>query len=75
VIDHDGIEWLPVSEAAHRIGVQRGRIYVWIQRHGGQRLDLRKDRGRVWVRMVDVYHLEAAWRREQARRATRRADE
>ena len=59
VIDHDGVEWLPIQEAATRLGVDYATLRQWIRR---QKVEAHKIRGRVWVRIPDVMGAEKATR-------------
>lgn len=60
MIDHDGTEWLPVSEAARAARVRESAIYVWIQR---RKVRSHKIGRRAHVSMVDVMAAEHAWRK------------
>ena len=67
VIDHDGTEWLPVSQAARAVRVRESAIYVWIQR---RKVRSHKISGRAHVSMVDVMEAEHAWRTRVVARVT-----
>lgn len=68
MIDTDGIEWLPVAEAARVVRVRVETIYVWINR---RKVRAHKHRGRAVVRMPDVYEAEHAWRASGRTRGSR----
>ena len=57
--DHRGEEWLTVAEAAARVLVLPGTIYVWIHR---RKVVSHKISGRAHVRLADVARAEAEWR-------------
>ena len=57
--DHHGEEWLTVAEAAARVLVLPGTIYVWIHR---RKVTCHKIHGRAHVRLADVARAERAWR-------------
>jgi hypothetical protein len=58
VIDPDGVEWLPVAEAAARINVKPSLIYVWLHRG----MHSHKIAGRAYVPMPAILDAEHAWR-------------
>ena len=57
--DHDGVEWLPLAEAALQLALPEGTVRSWAARGkvAGFRI-----RGRRWVRMPDVMAAEHATR-------------
>ncbi len=59
MIDHDGVEWLLATEAARRVTAEAATIRKWVDRGkvSGHRV-----RGRLWVRMPDVWAAEHATR-------------
>lgn len=60
MIDADGVEWLPVHEAARGVRVRRSVIDNWTSRKKVRKVRIR---GRAWVCMDDVRAAEAAWTR------------
>lgn len=65
--DHDGVEWLRPADAAERVDIDVGLVYLWVQRHKVRR---HRMGGHVYVHLPDVMTAEHAWRaREQRRRA------
>jgi excisionase family DNA binding protein len=57
VIDPDGAEWLPYSEAAVVVAIPVGTLKVWVHRKRVRAVRL----GRVaYAHMGDVRHAEAA---------------
>jgi len=64
VIDEDGEEWLPVVEAAERLGIPRVRIDMWAYR--GQ-VRHHRINGRAWVNYPDAAEREHAWRTRTTR--------
>lgn len=58
MIDPEGVEWLPVVEAAGAVLVRRSTIDNWTSRGTVRKVRIK---GRVWVHMGDVRHAEAAW--------------
>ena len=69
MIDLDGIEWLPVGEAAERIGAKPRTVSRWHER--GKVLGHVID-GRLWVRMDDVMDGEHKTRGKYAWQRTTR---
>jgi len=59
VIDHDGVEWLPIQEAATRLGVDYATLRTWKHR---RKVETHTIKGRVWVRIPDVMGAEQATR-------------
>ena len=59
VKDHEGVEWLPLAEAALQLALPEGTVRSWAARGkvAGFRI-----RGRRWVRMPDVMAAEHATR-------------
>ena len=57
--DHDGVEWLPLAEAALQMALPEGTVRSWASRGkvAGFRI-----RGRRWVRMPDVMRVMKAYR-------------
>lgn len=64
MIDGEGVEWLPVEQAARVVRVRVQTIRVWVHRGKVQRLA-------DHVRMPDVMNAEHAWRERLAARTTR----
>lgn len=64
--DREGVEWLPVAEAARRVRVRESAIYVWTSR-GTVRAW--RYAGRSIVNMPDVMNAEHAWRQRVRQRA------
>lgn len=62
--DHNGEEWLTVAEAAARVFVLPGTIYVWIHR---RKVACHKVQGRAHVRLADLARAEAEWRARSVR--------
>jgi len=56
--DHDGVEWLPVAQAAERFRIRASLIYRWI---GLGRVTTWPGPGVALVRMPDVMAVEYAW--------------
>lgn len=65
MLDHDGVEWLPVAEAARRVRVRPSAIYVWVNRRTVRSW---RHGGRAFVNMPDVMNAERAWRQRAQRR-------
>lgn len=59
MIDPDGVEWLPVAEAATRAGIDPSLIYVWVHR---RKVQAHRVHRQAFVRMPDVLDAEHAWR-------------
>ena len=57
--DHDGVEWLPLTEAALQLAIPTGTVRSWAAR--GKVASFRIY-GRRWVRMPDVMAAEHATR-------------
>lgn len=55
----DGAEWLPVIEAASRLGIKRARIDQWVSR---KRIRSIRVRGRRYVCFQDVVFMERCGR-------------
>lgn len=55
MIDHHGEEWLPVSDAAERLGIPKGTVYVWLTRG---KVQTHRIQGRAWVNMPDLMDAE-----------------
>lgn len=68
--DHNGEEWLTVAEAAARVFVLPGTIYVWIHR---RKVAAHKINGESHVRFADVARAEAEWRASGRVRGSRTA--
>ena len=59
MIDDDGIEWLPTSDAARKARVREDTLRQWKSR-GKVRAHVID--GRVWLHMGDVAASERRWR-------------
>lgn len=60
MIAPDGSEWLTIAEAAKRARVREDLIRQWKKR---RHVAAHRIGGRVLVKLADVYHMEAKWRR------------
>lgn len=67
MIDAEGEEWLPVEEAAARLGLPRYRLDLWASRG---RIRAYRIKGRSWVNYPDAAAREHAWRTRATRGTT-----
>lgn len=58
MIDHHGVEWLRVPEAAERFGIRPSLLYGWVKRGTVESRAVPV----MFVRVPDVALAERAWR-------------